>query len=414
MITDYPYYIGAVMKTKKSNANDIQTKLELGFELNFGTSDSVKYFQSPSSIILMGDHTQYNDGIMIATVVDSFVYFACQKSQKKIEIAYNNQKISGDLTGGFKDSSDDKLLHSLIHLINNLIKGNYIKCGFECFIKNETSKVFGLGNHAAAMMGFMKSLSSTSCFDLNNHQMVEVAVKSETELFGPVVSKTLFYASLMHKEHSLLYHDSRTDFKKFLPINENIRLVICNTNVEKENFHERCKDRIVECEVGVKGLRLYIWGIKNLRDVEEKFLERHIHMLPKRLYSRCLYNVLERKLVEDAYKHLRNNEIEEFAINLNKTHKLLAEHYEISSVTMDKLVSIAEESKICLGSKMVSCSYHDSTINLVYKKNLDKFSTHVSTKYVSKNGSELVIEDYGISEGANQLKINQKHTVYRN
>jgi len=391
------------MPTKKKYKSEIHELLRNGFIDHFGNVDNVKFLLSPSSIILLGDHTQYNDGILISSAVNSYVGLAYRKVKNSYTIIYDGKVYKGEPGIGFKPSDENAPIKSLINIVNNLIKENHLICGFECYIINQTSKVFGLGNHAAIAMGFLKALVLSSCIKLSNEALLEFAVNSEAEIFGPVVSKPLYYSSLAQRPNTLLYYDSRTDHKKYFPIDKNLRLVVCNTLQEKDNFHQNCKDRILECEVGVKGLRLYIWGIKNLRDVEEKFLQRHIHVLPKRLYTRCLYNIVERKIVEEAYKDLKNNRLNNFGKKLNQTHQKLSELYEISSSAMDKLVLSAEESKVSIGSKMLSCSYHDSTINLVLQKNTNKFASFMDSNFMPVNGSKLQTENYLFSEGVRQL-----------
>lgn len=396
------------MANKKKNESEIYQNLRDGFREYFGNVDEVKFLLSPSSIIILGDHTQYNDGIMISTAVNSYVGIAFKKITSGYTIIYDGIVYQGKPSTGFPESSESGPVGSLINIVNNLIKENLLTCGFACYITNQTAKVFGLGNHAAISMGFLKALVLSSCINFSNEELLEFAVNAESEIFGPVVSKPLYYSSLGQRAGTILYYDIRSNFRKYFTMDDNIHIVICNTQQEKENFHENCRDRILECEVGVKGLRLYLWGIKNLRDVEEKFLQRHIHMLPKRLYTRCLYNIVQRKIVEEANKDLRNNNFEKFGKKLNLTHEKLSELYEISSEIMDNLVRIAEDSKLCIGSKMVSCSYHDSTMNFVQRKNISKFADYMDKKYSSINRTALAVEDYLISEGVQQIKSTAK------
>jgi len=396
------------MKTKNNSESEILKKLEQSFSKHFTNASDAKYFVSPASIILLGDHTQYNDGTMISVSFNSFVGIALKKIDDGYSVVFNNKKYIASKIEEFDFSVETGLLKSLKNLLNHIAKEEILTSGFECCIINETSKVFGLGNHAAITMGFLKALDTVFSTNLTNQKLVELAVTSEKELFGEVVSKPLYYSSLAHRENTLMYYDTRSDYKKFLFMDDKVQFVISNTNREKKDFHQKCKERIQECEVGVKGLRLYIWGIKNLRDVEEKFLERHIHMLPKRLYSRCLYNVVARKIVEEAYKNLKFKKCEEFSRKLTETHSSLSDIYNISSEVTDELIEIAESSKLSLGNKMVSCSYFDSIISLVYKKNLEKFSKVILNSYSKNNGVQLEVENYCISQGVKQLKIQKK------
>lgn len=393
---------------KSNKENDLLQKLENGFAEFYGDTKHCKTFLSPASIILLGDHTQYNDGIMITTTLNSYIGISIRKVEKYYSIVIDDKKYAAEKLSELKIKSDDHIVEGLANLIDRLVREEIDVPGFECYVNLGASKVFGLGNFASMNVGFLKAVHSISSIKWNNQQLVDFAVESDRELYGIVVSKPLYHSVLNQRVDTLLYYDLRSDYRKFFTIDSKYKIAICNSDVPKKNFSERCRERIQECEVGVKGLRLYIWGIKNLRDVEEKFLERHIHMLPKRLYMKCLYNIKQRKIVEEAYKDLRNRKFEEFGEKISLTHQLLSEEYEISSEIMDKLVEYADESKIALGSKMISCSYHDSTMNIVKQKDINKFEDYILKKYSSSNGSELEITSYSISEGVREIKKSEK------
>ncbi|MDZ7764030.1 MAG: hypothetical protein U5K00_06330 [Melioribacteraceae bacterium] len=396
------------MKKKSNKENDLLQKLENGFADFYGDTKHCKTFLSPTSIILLGDHTQYNDGIMITTTLDSYIGFSIRKAENNFSIAVDDKKYSAEKLSELKIESDDFIIKGLANVIDKLVREEVEVKGFECYINLGTSKVFGLGNFASMNVGFLKSIQSVNNLKWTNGEIVNFAVESDRELYGIVVSKPLYHSVMRQRVDTLLYYDLRSDYRKFFTIDPKYKITICNSDVPKENFSERCRERVQECEVGVKGLRLYIWGIKNLRDVEEKFLERHIHMLPKRLYMKCLYNIKQRKIVEEAYKDLRNKKFEEFGKKLSLTHKLLSEDYDISSEIMDMLVKYADESQVSQGSKMISCSYHDSTMNIVKQKDIDKFTDYILKNYSSSNGSELEITSYSITEGVREIKKSEK------
>ncbi len=400
------------MKKKPNREIELTRLLEEGFKKHFGNSDGARTFLSPASFVLLGDHTQYNDGTMISTTVDSYIGFRIRKAESNYSIVIDDRKYSAAELKKIDINSQNYLISSLANLISNLSNDDKIEpAPFECYINTHSSKVFGLGNSAATNVGFLFALNSTLKLELSNQQLVEFAVESDRELYGNIVSKPLYYSVLSQRKNSVMYFDTRSDYRKFYTIDDKYKIVVCNSNILKESFSERCRERIQECEVGVKGLRLYIWGIKNLRDVEEKFLQRHVHMLPKRLFMRCLYNVHERKIVEEAHKALRSEQIEEFGTKIYETQEILAEEYEISSEIMDSLVKYAGDSGFCIGSKMISCSYHDSTLNLVEQKNIKKFQDYLMKHYSSSNGNELEIAHYSLSDGVKEIKSVKKEVA---
>jgi galactokinase len=168
-----------------------------------------------------------------------------------------------------------------------------------------------------------------------------------------------------------------------------------------------CNERIDECEIGVKGLRLYIWGIKTLRDVGKDFLLKHYHMLPKRIFSRVLYNVKERARAEEALKLLKKKSYAEFGALIFESHKNLSEDYEISSDQCDFLVGQAGVIEGVLAAKMISCSPILSTFNLVVTGEVAKFTSRIQKAYEKRYNSRLKTHVLKLSGGVKKISAKE-------
>jgi galactokinase len=54
--------------------------LEEQFTAQFGDTNKTVIVKSPVSLTLLGDHTHYNDGILIAAPLDKYTYVMMRKS----------------------------------------------------------------------------------------------------------------------------------------------------------------------------------------------------------------------------------------------------------------------------------------------------------------------------------------------
>ena len=200
--------------------------------------------------------------------------------------------------------------------------------------------------------------------------------------------------------------DLRTKDHKMLAIDrDDYSLIICDSGEEIIDPQKICNERIEECEVGVKGLRLYIWGIKNLRDVNMDFLHRHYHMLPHRIFNRILYNVKERNRSEEAVRLIHKKSFRELGNLIIESHRDLSEIYELRSEHCDFLVNEAIKLEKVLCSKMINCTPIRSTFNIVEDDNIDRFTQAMKRVYEQKFNNQLKTYTVKLTSGVKKIPL---------
>ncbi|MBU4338067.1 hypothetical protein KKD57_00730, partial [Patescibacteria group bacterium] len=136
---------------------------------------------------------------------------------------------------------------------------------------------------------------SRKVLKISDENLLNIVRRNELNVIGKISNQAHHYTIQFGKENRLFIMDLRTKEHRTISLDcSKYSLAICDSGEKIIEPQKICAERIEECEVGVKGLRLYVWGIKNLRDIELEFLLKHVHMLPGRIFSRVLYNVKER------------------------------------------------------------------------------------------------------------------------
>lgn len=375
------------------------------FETLHGSTENVSVIISPASLILLGDHTHYNDGILISSPVNRFwctairtrkdqlISFASAESDKFVFT--NLEKISE------LDCEEFKLLRGLTEI---LIEEKLLTSGFDCVVSTNVPECFGLGSYAGMQISFMNNIVQAFSLPMEEIELLNLIRRNELNIIGKI-SNTAHHYTVQHgKKNKLFYLDLRTKNYSSIPMSdENYNLIVCDTGERIFRPQDLCNERIEECEVGVKGLRLYIWGIKNLRDVEHEFLLRHYHMLPRRIFNRVLHNVNERKRAENSIKYLRKNLIVDFGVNVTESHWSLSRDFEIGNDEADFIVTEAVKLPGVLCSKMISCTPIKSTINIVESKLSDNFVLRINELYKKKFRKELIMHNLEISGGVKKI-----------
>lgn len=374
---------------------------------NFGNEKEISTVSVPASLIILGDHTHYNDGIILSTAINRYATASVSKRDDDVmNIVFNDCDLSFSLS--LNQASDEDIQCGQVSfgpLLKILEEDEIIKSGFNCLINSNIPSAIGLGGVTANHIAFLTALNNALHLGLADGEIIELARKGELNSIGKISNVAHHKTVLKCAKNSLLYCDIRKgDCNNIQLNNKQYKLVICDTDKIIGEIKDICNERISECKVGVDGLRLYIWGIKNLRDVNLDFLEKHIHMIPKRIYSRVLYNVSERIRVEKALDVLEGNDYENFSNIVSDSHRSLRNEYEIGSETLDFLSSKAKLLDGVISSKMISCSPIESTYNLVEVDKADEVAEVLKEEYNKKFGSKLITYTLNLVDGLNKYQ----------
>jgi len=389
--------------------NEIILKSLKKFESIYGSSEHTNITVAPASLILLGDHTHYNEGILLSAAVNRVWVVVLRKRKDRI-INYAFESSDKYLSTSFDsfeqiDCNEFNLLRRLTKILYDL---DYIKFGFDCVIASDVPDCLGLGSLAGMQVAFLINIKKVFSINTEASEMIDLLKKNEAPILGKITNQAHHFTAYEAKDNKLFSYDLRTKLSQHINFfTKPMNIVICDTEDKIISPQERCNERVEECEIGVKGLRLYIWGIKNLRDIESDFLMRHYHMLPKRIFNRVLYNVNERKRAESAIRFLRKGMIEDFGVLLTESHWGLSKDFEISSEKSDFIVEEAVKLPGVIGSKMISCSPIKSVYNIIEERFTDNFINQISKLYSSKYNSELKFHILKITHGIKTINYKE-------
>jgi len=373
----------------------------------YGGIKGCRYVECPSSLVFLGDHTHYNEGVLLSVGVNKYVTAIGRKRKdNKILIASNftEEIIEADSSYVIKPGSRLPVRY-MVNLFTTLREKEIIKNGFEIALTSDIPDCFGLGSIAAHQMALLKLVNSLCKLKLSRTALIELSGGIEKKIIGRLSNEAHHSTIVNSHNKSFLFSDLRTKVFKNIPFeNEQYEIILLDTEKIIPDSLKMCTERIEECSIGSDTLKTYMWGIKSLRDISDDFLKKKIHMLPKRVYQRINYNVSERNRVETALTNIFNNEIEEFGKCINASHKSISSDYLISSEEIDYLVNESIAFKGVIASKMVSCSPKRSLFAIVNKEYTDSYLKYINDKYYKKYEKYLSIYKLNIASGAKLFK----------
>lgn len=379
-------------------------QIEEEFENRFG--QNYKLIESPGRVNLIGEHTDYNDGFVLPAAVDKGIYLAINvngTNKCRFYAVDKKEAFETDISDDI-ERSDLGWPNYLLGVVDQLKKHGYDVGGFDCVFGGNVPIGAGMSSSAALEGGVLFGLAELNGWDIPPVEMATIAQKAENEFVGVQCGIMDQFASLNGKEGYALKLDCRSLDYEYFPFNrDDIKIVLCDTQIRRELASSEYNVRRQQCEQGVETLQQWDPEIKSLRDVELSLLLQHEKEIDSTIFKRCKYVVEENKRVIQACDDLHQGDFHSFGQRMYQSHVGLQLEYEVSCKELDILVDIARSLNGVFGARMMGGGFGGCTINLVKEEHVNAFTDQIKEQYNDQTGEEIKVYKTKVSSGTHEI-----------
>lgn len=358
--------------------------------------------KAPGRINIIGEHTDYNEGLVLPASIDKGIYFAISPNNSNrilIETFLTQpEKIEFNVDGTPKKflSFWGNYFQAIIEI---LILENYPLKGMDCVFGGDIPIGSGLSSSAALCCGFIYAITNVSEKKIPREKIALIAQKAEHQI-GLNCGLMDQYAVLFGKKGNALFLDCKDLSHDYIPINlEGYSWVLINSSI-KHNLavDSEYNKRRVSCENIVKLVQHQKPGVCSLRDVTLHDLKNISTEANPIDIKRGKYIIEENERVRQMIKALINGHAQEVGSILNKGHWAMSTQYEITTPELDFLVKTGENLNGVLGSRMMGGGFGGCTINLMQTTKLEENTAALLEAYKLETNIEaeyyhMVIDD---------------------
>ena len=355
--------------------------------------------RAPGRINLIGEHTDYNAGLVLPGAIDMEIHFAVQLNDTG-----TISLVAGDLDETCAVPADavrpgpQRWANYLLGVVAQLQGRGYAVPGFDCVFGGHIPLGAGLSSSAAIECGLAFALNELLHLHISKLELANVGQLAEHTYAGVQCGIMDQFASLHGRAGQVVRLDCRSLEYDYFPFDTGaMDLLLCNSGVKHELASTAYNARRAECYAGVEVLRRFRPKVQSLRDATLPLLAAYRPALDAAgpdVYKRCAYVVRENLRVDALCQALLAHEPARAGQLLYDAHAGLRRRYEVSCRELDVLVAIARQHPAVYGARLMGGGFGGCTINLVRAGQGAAFAAHATAAYQQQLG--LPLETYPV------------------
>lgn len=356
---------------------------------------------APGRVTMIGEHTDYNAGLVLPAAVNRSITFAIAESTEDTCRIY-----ADDLGDDIEFSAYSPEIHEkqwanyVIGVVGEFRKAGHFVNNFDCVFGGNISIGVGLASSAALTAGLAFALNELYGFGLSKMELAKLAQQAENNYAGVSCGITDFVACLFGKEGHAIRLDCQSLEHRYIKLRpERYQLVLCDTQIKRSLSESEYNIRRNECKQAVAEYKKFYPSIKSLRDLTINMAYEYREQLSGKLYPRCRYIIKENVRVEHACEDLVNGDVYAFGAQMYLSHEGLQYDYEVSCRELNYLVEQTKRDENVAGARMTGAGFGGCTVNVVKDDYIEEFTTKMTQAYREKFSRELRVYPVKIADG---------------
>ncbi len=317
---------------------------------------------APGRAELLGNHTDYNEGLVLAIAVERGVLLSGSVRENSEILIYARdlaQTFEGSLDQ-LAPSAEKTWANYLLGIFDEFRKRDLALGGVNLTIQSDLPLGAGLSSSAALEIATALFLQRAFGHDLPKLELAKIGQAAEHRYAGVKCGLLDQISSLYGRAGHVLLIDFRSLEVRAIPIPEGICFVIANPGVKHALVNGEFNERRAACEAAARAL-----GISALRDIDPEGLEARAAALSPAALKRARHPVGENARVAAAVAGLERGDASVLGEAMFASHRSSIENFENSCPELDRLVEAARSVPGCLGARLSGGGFGGATINLV-------------------------------------------------
>lgn len=310
---------------------------------------------APGRIELIGNHTDYNEGLVMGVAIDRTVRVAvAARDEPEFRIVSGRDRVTVDSGGRLVPlSGDDAWANYPLGIIDQLRKiGIDLPAGLEIAVTSDLPTGAGLSSSAAFELATAQALLALCGHELPKRELARLGRRAENDFVGVPCGILDQAVSTYGIRDHLVAIDCRTEEARTLPVPATVAFWTFGSGVQHALVESAYATRVKECHEAVKRLQARFPKATALRDISSDQLTTAADLLDDTLLRRARHVVSENERVLAVEDALKRDDLTAVGRALRASHESSRTDYENSVEELDFLVDRLMTTRGVLGARL--------------------------------------------------------------
>jgi galactokinase len=373
------------------------------FAASFGGPPEV-VARAPGRVNLIGEHTDYNDGLVLPAAIARHVRVAARRTDTGVV------RLVSVLYGERAEFPADDPGRPALPAWARYPQGVAVKMaesglglrGVDAVVDADLPVGAGLSSSAALEVASALVFEHSSGQRLSPRERALLCRAAEVEWVGvPCGIMDQFAVTLGRRGHAL-FLDCRSLDTHHIPLPADLVLAVCDTAVSRALASSAYARRRQECAEAVVALQRMGLPVRSLRDLTPDDLPA-VERLADPLRRRARHVVTENARVVQTARLLEGGQATGLRDVFWASHRSLRDDYEVSSPELDAMAEAALDAPGCVAARMTGAGFGGAVVALVDRSQGHAFAAAVLDGYRRRTGRTGTAFLTEAAEGAHLL-----------
>ena len=366
--------------------------------------EAVRVVRAPGRVNLIGEHTDYNEGIVLPAAIDLEIRIAyLPTTDRQVELTRldtgDRQKFDLDRIRARNGSWLDYVAGTAWALD----EAGLPLTGLRGVVASTLPTSAGLSSSAAIELASAWAMLDDAAAGVDRFELARRCQRAENGYVGVMGGLLDQFAESCGVAGAALFLDCRSNEWRPVPLPPDLDLVVLHTGSTRSLTRSEYNVRRSQCESAVAALSRSDPSIHSLRDVTPEALAAAAGRLAATEFRRASHIVGENERVGATVEALEAGDLEAVGMLFAASHASLRDDYEVSSPELDAMVEIATAVPGVVAARMTGAGFGGCTVNLVRPDSVDALAAAVRERYPARTGLIPRILPVRVAAGAGRI-----------
>ena len=365
-----------------------------------------RHFFAPGRVNLIGDHTDYNGGLVFPAALNMGTYLTISPSEND---CYHFSSENDSATFTLRKEELMQRHHSWVDYPLGVLK-EFTDRGlsvpyYRFHYRGDLPIGAALSSSASIEVVTAVALNALCGEPFTMLELVKMAQHAENDFVGMNCGIMDQFASRFGKKDCAIALDCNTLEYEHVPLEmHGLKFVIANTNKKRGLVDSAYNQRRSECQQALEIIRAHR-PVDCLCQLTMDQFDTVAPYLTGNVLKRARHAVRENENVREAITVLKAGDMVRFGQLMNASHTSLRDDYEVTCPELDFLAEQAQQFPGVLGSRMTGAGFGGCTVTLIAENQVDAFVESLGSAYEERFGFRADFYVAEIGDGARELAV---------